>query len=177
MSSDELKVTLRDGTPCVLRLCRVEAGPCDKECIKRDIDAGMHQLSDRSRRLRFAGGVSRLTEGQLNYLANLDNTDRLAWCAFNITDSQHRGIGLARYMRLPEEPEVAEFAITIIDQYQGRGLGSILLDRLMESAKDNGIRTLRGYVLQENDAMLRLARRAGARKVVEDHLLKVELSL
>ncbi|MEX0657820.1 MAG: GNAT family N-acetyltransferase [Egibacteraceae bacterium] len=57
-------------------------------------------------------------------------------------------------MRLPDEPAVAEVAVTVADHYQGRGLGTLLLALVARSAIENGIATLRHYVLAENQSML-----------------------
>jgi RimJ/RimL family protein N-acetyltransferase len=120
--------------------------------------------------------MNTLSDSQLDYLATLDNKDRLAWCAHEEGDDMN-GAGIARYVRLPDEPDIAEFAITIVDAYQGRGLGSILLGRLIESARENGIRILRGYVLPGNSAMIRLGKRFDAQIKHEDSALRVDIAV
>jgi len=87
------------------------------------------------------------------------------------------GAGIARYVRLQEESDIAEFAITIVDAWQGRGLGAILLERLIESARENGIRILRGYVLPGNSAMIRLGKRFDAQIEYEDSVLRVDITV
>lgn len=74
------------------------------------------------------------------------------WCA----KKQKFGIGVARYYRFKEEPDVAEFAITVHDKFQNQGIDTILFDFLRQSAMANGIKVLRGYVLAENTPMLAL---------------------
>jgi acetyltransferase len=64
-------------------------------------------------------------------------------------------------VRLERDPESAEFAVTVIDEYQNRGLGKLLLDMLIRAARDNGIMTLVGYVLEDNEPMLSLLRHYG----------------
>jgi acetyltransferase len=125
-------------------------------------------MSCQSRHQRFAAPIVTLTDYQLDYLTNLDEKDRVAWCAFMQTETEERGIGLARYMRLDDEENVAEFAITVVDEFHGQGVGTELLNNLKETAKANAIEILRGYILQSNEAMLALCRRLGAETVRED---------
>ena len=108
---------LSGDTRFLIRLCHSEEDHCDKDCVKAGINAALQRLSERSRQLRFAGGVSTLSDSQLDYLANLDNRDRLAWCALEEGDNMNTGAGIARYIRLQDEPDIAEFAITIVDAY------------------------------------------------------------
>lgn len=169
--------TLPDGTRFLVHLCHSEDNQCDKECVKAGINAALQRLSDRTRQLRFAGGVNTLSDAQLDYLASLDNKDRLAWCAHEESGGLNAGAGIARYVRLPDEPDVAEFAITIVDAFQGRGLGRILLGHLIESARENGIRILRGYVLPGNSAMLHLGKQFDARIEYEDSVLRVDIAV
>ena len=85
---------------------------------------------------------------------------------------------MARYIRLEQEPDIAEFAISVADEYQGRGAGSILLDLLIKQAKTNNICTLRGYVLASNRAMTRLLERHDAERSVEqDGSLRFDLHI
>ena len=65
------------------------------------------------------------------------------------------------------EPEVAEAAITVLDHYQGRGLGTVLLGFLARSARENGIKVFRNYVLSDNVAMLELFDQLGAGRELE----------
>ena len=62
-------------------------------------------------------------------------------------------------MMCENEPHTAEIAIVVVDEYQGRGLGSLLLDLLITIARKNGLDALCGYVLPENRAMIRLLKR------------------
>lgn len=72
------------------------------------------------------------------------------------------GLGVARCVRL-EERESAELAVTVIDAYQGRGLGYALLQSLAGEALRQGITRFEGDTLAENTPMRALLRRAGAR--------------
>ena len=74
--------------------------------------------------------------------------------------------------------DVAEAAVTVVDAYQGRGVGTLLLRQLSQSAYDNGIRSFRGYVLQNNTPMLSLLDDVGAQIVQSgDGLLVVQATV
>ena len=174
---DEFIDRLADGTPCRIGLRLLDGDHGDRACVKAEIDAAVQRMSPRSRRLRFASSVNRLSDAQLDYLTDFDQADRIAWCAFEANGGKDMGIGLARYIRLEDEPEVAEFAVTVVDAYQRRGLGTLLLGRLIGSARELGIRVLLGYVLPENDAMLRLGQRFDARIERDESFIRLEIAV
>jgi len=136
-------VVLNDGSEVVLRLLR----PDDKDRLA----AGFARLSSESRYQRFFTGKERLTETELRYLTDVDGDRHFAICAI-APDGE--GAGVARFIRMPKEPEVAEFAITVVDEMQRRGLGRILTDRLLAAASERGVKLLRAEVLADNRAML-----------------------
>ena len=70
-------------------------------------------------------------------------------------------VGVARYIRLREDPATAEVAVTVVDPWQGRGAGSALLALLATRAREEGITTFRATCLAENRAMLDLLRALG----------------
>jgi RimJ/RimL family protein N-acetyltransferase len=172
---EDLIEELADGTPCRIGLCRLDGDCYDRESIKSEIGSALRRMSPRSRRLRFATPLSRLSDAQLDYLTDFDQRNRIAWCAFDATGSKDNGIGLARYIRLGDAADTAEFAVTIVDQYQRRGLGTVLLGRLIDSARENGIHVLRGYALPSNEGMLRLGARFHARLRREDSFLRMDV--
>jgi len=69
---------------------------------------------------------------------------------------------VARFVRLVDEPEVAEAAVTVVDSAQGKGLGRALLEVLAGAAKERDVRAFRGEVLRTNVAMRGLLEEAGA---------------
>jgi RimJ/RimL family protein N-acetyltransferase len=87
--------------------------------------------------------------------------NHFAWVAIR-EDRPEEGLGVARWVRLRDEPEVAEPAITVIDDYQGRGLGTLLLGLLAAAARAGGIERFRAYVLEENEPMKALLEHLGA---------------
>ena len=149
-----MRATLRDGTPVLLKAI----GPEDRAGLA----AGFARLSARSRRQRFLAPVHRLSQRQLRYLTELDYDDHMAWGAADLSAAPVRGAGVARYVRLADDPASAEVAVTVIDAYQGRGLGTLLLTLLARSAAANGIESFCGTVADDNGPMLGLLERAGA---------------
>jgi RimJ/RimL family protein N-acetyltransferase len=161
---------LRDGTPVVIR----PIFPEDRDRLRE----GMHRLSQQSRYRRFGATVSELTEDQLSYLTEIDHANHMAWIALDPNVSGEPGLGVARYVRLTEEPEVAEAAVIVSDNVQGLGLGTILLSLLGVSALTNGIRTFRAYVLVENRVMLEILREMGGNVTLEEPgVYRVDLPL
>jgi len=74
-------------------------------------------------------------------------------------------VGIARYVRDRENPAAAEIAVTIVDDWQGRGLGTELLARLSERAREEGIRRFTAVVADGNPAASGLLRSSGANLV------------
>lgn len=148
--ADVQEVSLRDGSRVWVRPIRPED--------RAKLEQGLQWLSPRSRYMRFHTQVDRLTRTQLDYLVNVDHADHEALVALDPDRPDQPGVAVARYIRLPEEPHVAEAAITVIDSYQGRGIGTALIGLLEQLAHQRGITTFRNYVLAENTAMLQIFR-------------------
>ena len=142
------EVRLRDGSRMWVRPIR----PTDRTRIEE----GLQLLSPRSRYLRFHSAIQRLSSSQLDYLTKVDHHDHEALIALDPDIEGAPGIGVARYIRLAEDPTIAEAAVTVLDDYQGRGIGTTLLGKLEPLAWERGIRTFRNYVLAENKAMLEI---------------------
>jgi RimJ/RimL family protein N-acetyltransferase len=151
------EIRLRDETCVWVRPIRPE----DRDRLR----VGLHQLSAASRYHRFLATVSELSEEQLRYLTDVDHVNHLAWIALDPVLPEEPAVGVARCIRFPENPAMAEVAVTVLDAYQGRGLGTLLLGLLSRSAAAQGIRTFRAYVHEDNDAMLRIFRDLGAEVV------------
>jgi acetyltransferase len=153
---------MKDGRTYRIQPCVEPEAGHTVEFLKEQIARGLDCMSTRSRWHRFATPLKRLSSEQLAYLADLDGRNRVAWCATIQTDSGERGIALGRYVRLENEPSVAEFALAVVDEFQGQGVGFRLMNALVFAARKNGISTLRGCVLASNRHMLSLCRRFGA---------------
>lgn len=153
-----LHATLKDGTRVLVRALR----PGDRAELRR----GFGRLSLASRRFRFVTPIRRLSEPQLEQLTAVDQVDHVAIGARDVGRRGRPGVAVVRFVRLPAPREagadartVAEFAVTVIDAYQGRGLGTLLMRLLLQAARSVGVEVLRGYVLEDNTAMLRILQR------------------
>jgi GNAT superfamily N-acetyltransferase len=160
---------LRDGTRILVR----PVLPEDRERLRE----GFARLSARSRYRRFLTALEHLSDQQVRSLTEIDYDDRMAWVAVDPSRPSLPGLGVARYVRLAEEPAVAEAAVTVLDEYQGRGIGTILLRMLAGSAREHGIRSFRGYVLAENAPMMDILQDLGATAVPEGPLLRVDVPI
>ena len=98
---------------------------------------GLRAAQLRVRRLRFISPKPSLSPRELAYLVNVDGHNHEALGASDHASGQ--GVGVARFIRLTEEPEVAEVAVTVIDSWQRRGLGTLLLEHLADQARAQGI--------------------------------------
>lgn len=149
----EYEGSLPDGTRVGFRPIR----PDDKQMLVR----GFEQLSEESRYRRFFRQIDHLTDEQLRYLTEVDFIDHYAWIAYLPDEAGEPGIAVGRWIRIPAEPEVAESAITVIDAYQGNGLGSTMLWLLARSAAEKGVRALRVWVQGDNSKVLAMLRDFG----------------
>lgn len=156
-----LRFTLRDGTPIALR----PIVPADR---KRLLD-GFEHLSETSRRLRFLGSITSLSEAQLDYLTSSDGIDHVAWGALDLSAPDAPGFGVGRWIRLAApHSHIAEFSLTVLDDIQGHGIGQLLLATLAVIAESLDVTVLRGYVGRENTLMVRWLQRLGASIQEED---------
>lgn len=138
---EELELT--DGSKVTLR----PIGPADKELL---LDGFAH-LSAESRLRRFLGPKAALSAAELSYLTECDGYDHFAIGAVQKRDDGLHGVGVARIIRLPEQPDTAEAAITVVDEVQGQGLGRVLGDRLVSAARERGIHRFRVTLLADNE--------------------------
>jgi GNAT superfamily N-acetyltransferase len=161
--------TLRDGTSVLVRPLLYSD--------RTELSERYEQLSPESRRLRFFGAPDHLSPAQLEYLTNVDHVDHAALGAWLLTEGTP-GAGVARYIRLRDEPTVAEAAVTVVDELHGRGLGTILLRRLADWAAERGIRSFVTYALWDNVPVLEGLRQAGARiSPAEPGVARLEVDL
>jgi GNAT superfamily N-acetyltransferase len=161
---------LADGTAVLLRpLLRG-----DRFELARAYEA----LSPHDRRLRFLAPVEALEEEDLEYLTDIDYHDHFAWAAFLEEGPWPRGIGVGRYIRDPTDPAAAEVAVTVVEAYQRRGLGTLLTRSLADVATANGIGSFVSYVLWENDLVISMLVEQGATvTAAEPGIARVELAL
>jgi acetyltransferase len=116
-------------------------------------------LSPDTRSNRLLGGAKAITREYIESLVTVDYSRDMALAATTMLDGETL-LGVARYV-LDEDNESAEFAIVVADAWQGRGIGSRLLGKLVDVARRHGIKRLYGDILAVNRPMLELARKLG----------------
>jgi RimJ/RimL family protein N-acetyltransferase len=151
-------VVLRDGSKVLIRQVQRADAPL--------LADGFARLSARSRQMRFLTRKKELTPAELRYFTEVDHHDHEALGALDHADG--RGVGIARYVRDAEDPQAAEVAVTIVDDWQGRGLGTELLTQLTGRARCEGIRRFTALVSADNAAMATLLRNVNAELVGRD---------
>lgn len=149
------RLRLPDGTDVGLRPLRSSDGPL--------LAAGFERLSTRSRYRRFLSPVPKLTDPMLAFLTSVDGFNHRAWGAVVDESTGPVGAGIVRWVRGKKDPVVADLAVTVIDDYHGRGLGGLLLDIAVLDAFAHGVERFEGLVLGENISSRRMLARGGAR--------------
>ena len=148
-SEYELDVVLRDGGGARIRPIR----PDDADRVR----AFFERLGPESRYYRFFQVKNTLEPSEIEFFTNVDYDDRMALIAL------HEGemIAVGRYDREKGHSDRAEVAFAVVDEQQGRGLGTRLLDLLTSYARSHGIKGFRAFVLGENRQMMRVFRNSG----------------
>jgi GNAT superfamily N-acetyltransferase len=144
-------VDLPDGSEVLVRPVR----PDDKPLFA----AAWEAFGDESRYRRFMAAKSHLSTSELAHFTEIDHVDHEAIAALDPRSGA--GLGVARYVRNSDRPNTAEAAVAVIDEWQGRGLGGVLLRRLCARAKANGIDAFTASLLTDNRSMMRLFERLG----------------
>ncbi|MDQ3153463.1 MAG: GNAT family N-acetyltransferase [Actinomycetota bacterium] len=120
------------------------------------------ELSEQSRYRRFFTLKSRLSERTLEFLTDIDHHDHEALAAVAPGGDL---VGVARFVRFAKQPETADLAVTVVDAWQRRGLGTLLLEQLSARAAAVGVTCFTAEILAENTPMIGLARQAGSESV------------
>lgn len=154
MKLTPFRTTLRNGASVLIR----EVTPDDRHLL----EIGFAHLSVRARYFRFLGSRENLTEKELDTFTATNGPDQIAVGALLRDGPTPEPIGIARYIRLPDQQHIAEIAITIVDHYQHQGLGGLFLDVLAKFARSGGITEFNALVHSENTAMLQLLGQFGA---------------
>lgn len=139
-------IRLSSGRDVVIRPIRPDGGS--------RLQAAHERLSPETRYRRFLGSKPKLTSADTRYLVDVDGFDHVAMVA-TLAGDPERIIGVGRFIRLPEDPEAAEFAIVVGDEYQSEGLGTALLERLSDAARRRGIERFTAMILADNVAVHR----------------------
>ena len=156
---------LPDGTNVTIRPIRPEDAAIEQVFVKK--------LSPESKYFRFMHGLDQLSPMMLARLTQIDYDREMALIAvINEGKSDARIISVARYAINPDRHS-CEFALTVGDDYQGKGIGRYLMKRLMTVAKDRGIEVIEGEVLGNNFKMLKLMERLNFRIVHDEPAAEV----
>ncbi len=161
----EADIALRDGAAAHLRPIL----PTDAEALQR-----FHRAqSEQSRYFRFFAPMPELSPRDLERFTVVDHRDREALVVLHGEEI----IAVGRYDRV--EPTEAEVAFNVSDHYQGKGLGSVLLEHLAAAAREMGIHTFIAEVLPQNHRMISVFTDAGfdIRRSFDDGVVAVELAI
>lgn len=165
------RVFLRDGTPCwVWPLL-----PTDRAALVSEFE----NLSPESRRRRFLGPVVHLSDAMLKHLVDeVDGIDHVALVLMAEVGDDVVPAGIARCVRYPSQPAAADVAVTIKDDWQGRGVATALLEVLM-AQRPQGVTHLLTEVAAGNPASLAMLRRLGPTRTYDTGMgiLDVEVDL
>ncbi len=159
---------LRDGTSIRIRAIR----PDDKQRLLDHFNS----LSERSVYFRFFSAKKRLTDEELVRFTEPDFVTHVALVATLLHQGTERIIGVGRYIIPPGgDPHRAEVAFAVADAYQGRGIGTVLLEHLANIARELGVTEFEANVLGENNQMLEVFARSGFRvaRTVEGGIVHV----
>jgi len=160
-------VVLRDGSRVRIRQWR----PSDRELLV----SGFYRLSPTSSYRRFLSASPVLTGEMVHVLTDVDHRDHEAMIALD--KHGREGLGIAHYVRSLERPGVAELALTVIDDWQGRGLGTLLLEVISARARQEGIKTFTALMLAENRRMRDLLDRLGPVRVIDEERGTVDVEV
>ena len=164
------EITLRDGTQVLLRPVRPDDAPMLLRAFER--------LSPHSRYLRFLGPKAGLSASELSYLTHVDGVRHFALAAIRLEVARETdGLGIARFVTTA--PGIAEPAVAVIDEMQGKGLGRALLERLHEAALERGIVRFSAEVLETNTPVISILEHLGPTAVASEGegVLRVDISL
>jgi RimJ/RimL family protein N-acetyltransferase len=114
------------------------------------LENGLRQLSPQSVQRRFLTPKSSFSRAELRYLTEVDGRDHVALVAEYPGEPVRRLIAVARFVRLQDEPDAAEVAIVVADDWQRRGLGSLLAEQLAARARGTGIRRFTATMASDN---------------------------
>ena len=145
----EETIALPDGRNFLLRPVRPEDEPA--------FHAAFAKLSTEDIRMRFLHPITSLTHAMAAHLTQIDYDREMALVLTRqAEDSSGEIYGVVRLVADPDK-ERAEFAIIVSSRLIGMGIGSLMMRRMIDYARNQGIREIVGYVLRENRRMLKLA--------------------
>lgn len=161
-------IRLRDGSEVILR----PLAPDDRDGIRRAFD----RLSPESRYRRFFVSLRELSDGLLDVLTDVDHNVHEALVGVDPRSGEI--VGVARYVRMPEQPERAEASVAVVDDWQGRGLGRELLERLVSRAREMGVSRFVAFTQADNRRAVELLSHLGpTTSSLRGDLVELEIEL
>jgi acetyltransferase len=148
----EKKVVTRTGVKVFMRPIKPEDAPMLLDLF--------NSLSSGTRYYRFFTPLKVLPRHLLIRFTQIDYNKDMALVAFEHTEKEGKILAVARYISKPNQSET-EFAVVVRDEWQGKGVGRVLLENLIVIARKRKIESMIGFVLSENIHMLSLARKLG----------------
>lgn len=143
---------LRDQTQVTIR----PINKADAVAERTFIDA----LSPQARRFRFLGQMQHPSDAMIEQFTNVDYVHDLAFAAMASDDPAHAFVGVARYSTNPDGSE-CECVVTVLDAWQGKGLGTVLVKHLIDVARSRGIKRMWSVDSAANTAMADVAKYVG----------------
>jgi RimJ/RimL family protein N-acetyltransferase len=159
--------TLRNGERIEIRAVR----PRDRD----DLIAAVNRTSSESLYRRFFAVRRHFSETEESFYLNVDFVTHVALVALADENGEPIIVGGGRYV--VSEPGQAEVAFTVIDKYQGQGVGAALLRHLASIARQAGLRELVAYVLADNRAMLKVFEKSGLKYTAKREAGSIFVSL
>ncbi len=163
-------VRLRDGADVLVREVRPEDKPL--------FEAGILRLGTPARQARFLWAhPPSLSSDELRFFTEVDHDEHEAIGAIDPRTGE--GVGVARYIRQAPGSPVAEAAVTIVDDWQGRGLGTVLAERLAERAEAAGVTHLVATLFATNRAMAHVFAHLGELResAIEAGCVEIDITL
>lgn len=155
------EVVLRDGTACMVWPLL----PTDRARLIEEFE----KLSPESRRHRFLSPVVHLSEAMLRQLIDdVDGIDHVALVLVaEVEEDVYDPVGIARMVRYPDTPDAADLAVTVRDDWQGRGVASVLLSVLVRE-RPKGVTHVLTEVSCDNPSSLAMLRRLGPTEIKDN---------
>ncbi|MGB9299094.1 MAG: GNAT family N-acetyltransferase [Anaerolineae bacterium] len=154
----EKRFTLKDGTEVLLRPIKATDERLEQELL--------YSLSDQSIYLRFFSSTSAFPHERVQYYTTVDYDEHMAIVAIQEVDGEERMVGVGRYIK-EKDSDMAELALLVKDDWQGKGLGSLMHEYLDSIARAHNIGGFKAEVLDQNKRALHVFTRLGRKAKTE----------
>jgi acetyltransferase len=166
-------ITLRDGIALTIRPIRPDDAP--------RLQHGLTHLSPTTIYLRFLQAANQLSDLQAQRFAVLDYQTQMALVAVFDEDGEEHMLGVARYALVdPHDPQTAEVAVVVRDDFQRHGIGTKLLESLIHYARQHGVKTFVATVIASNTPVMHFIWKGGfhyEREMVEPGVFQIRIML